>query len=285
MFRKAAENLRELIRRRELIRFLVTSNLKSSQKNTFLGYLWWLMSPLLLMLVYTAMMFILGRGRALPAYPMFLFAALLPWQSFQGALQESVAAISKNESLIKRVPFPKAVIPISLVISNFVECLIGFVVLIVIGLFFGIYPTWHYVFLPIPLLVMITLTLGLALCFSFFGVWFRDLENILKFVLRLWWYMSPGLYALFTVEAMAKTKPWLVTLFKLNPFATLLPAIHSSVYFPGIASSKPDMQHIAAQGMAFDWIGLGIWFAVSVGIVVVGYVMFVNNEHKFGKVL
>jgi ABC-type polysaccharide/polyol phosphate export permease len=285
VFRSAAANFRELVRRRELVRFLVVSNLKRSQKNTFLGYLWWLMDPLMLMLVYWLMMVILGRGRAMPGYPLFLFCSLLPWKSFSGALQDSVAAICKNESLIKQVPFPKAVIPISLVLSNFFECVVGVVPLVLVGLAFHIVPTWRYLYLPVPLLVMLTLMLGLTLCVSFFGVWFRDLENILRFVTRLWWYLSPGLYTILLVEKL--TKPWQVWVFKLNPFATIFPAIQSAVYFPGLNLKNPSkaLAQEWARGMVFDWAGLAVWFGISVAILLVGYLLFVANEHKFGKVL
>ena len=274
MFKRALQSLAELWSRRELVRFLVVSNLKSSQKNSVLGYIWWLLDPLMLMLVYTVMMTILGRSRDLKGFPMFLFCALLPYKSFSGALQNSVGTIIKNQQLIKEVPFPKAVIPISLVITNFIHCAIGVVPLALVGMCYGIWPTWRYVYLPIPLFVLLVLTLGLSLFVSFFGVWFRDLDNILQFVTRLWWYLSPGLYAMYQVPGRV------ARVLQLNPLTHIFPAIRRAVYYPGFHAPG-----LPASETAGEWTGLAAVFAASLVILVAGFLVFVNNEHKFGKVL
>jgi len=284
VFKRTVESLREVIRRRELIRFLVTSNLKSSQKTSVLGYLWWLLDPLMLMVVYTLMMKILARTGKLPGFPMFLFCGLLPFKSFAGSLMGSVGTIVSNQQLIKQVPFPRAVIPISLVLTNFFHCVIGIVPLVLIGLVYGIRPTWRYALLPIPLLILLIFTLGLSLLVSFFGVWFRDLQNILQFVTRLWWYMSPGLYGLYWVDQRLGHARSLV--FRLNPLSHIFPAIRQAVYYPGarLMWDAPP-KGLTEAHMAFNWAGLS-WVALaSVLLLVIGFVVFVNNEHKFGKVL
>jgi ABC-type polysaccharide/polyol phosphate export permease len=255
----------------DLVVILATSNLKASQKNTFLGYLWWLLDPVMLMFVYWILMAILARGRMYEAYPAFVFCSLIPWKFLKSSVTQSVGVFSKYESLIKRVPFPKIMLPVSMVVSNFVQCMIGLIPLVALGAAFGVRPTWHLVLLPIPMLVLLAFVLGITFFFSAFGVLFRDLEKILDFWIRLWWYLSPGMYAIFSVPERYRF------LLKFNPVSPIFQAMRAIAYYPGMKRTA-----IAEPFPTEELLGV---FIASIILIWVGYVTFRKLEHQFAKVL
>ena len=265
------KSLEDMYRRRDLIGILATSNLKASEKNTFLGYIWWLLDPVLMMFVYWILMAILGRGKMYEAYPAFVFCSLMPWKFLRSSLTQSVGVFSKYDSLIKRVPFPKIVLPTSMVLSNFVQCIIGLIPLVVVGAIFGVRPTWHLVLLPIPMLVLLAFVLGTTFFFSAFGVFFRDLEKILDFWIRLWWYLSPGMYAIFSIPERYRF------FFKLNPVSPIFQAMRAIAYYPGMKQTR-----IAEPFPTQELLGV---FIASIILIGVGYATFRKLEHQFAKVL
>ena len=266
------KRLKSIAYHRDLIKILAVTNLKASQKNTILGYLWWLLDPVFLMFVYWVLVAILRRGRMYEAYPAFIFCSLMPWKFLNASLSQSVGMFSRYENLIKQVRFSKLALPVSMVLSNFIQCLFGIIPLVVVGAVFGIRPTWRLVLLPLPFVVLLTFTLGLTFFFSAFGVFFRDLENILVFVLRLWWYLSPGLYAISSVPVRYQF------LFKLNPIAPVFKAIRAAAYYPGLKTPSPSAE-------AFPTVELAAVFVISLVIIWVGYLVFRRLEHQFAKEL
>jgi len=266
--------LKDIRQNWDLIRILSVSTLKAGQKNTFLGYLWWLLDPMLLMVVYTILVVILGRGKRYEAFPVFLFCTLMPYKFVKSSFQQSVAVFSRYEALIKRVRFPKVVLPVSLVLSNFVQCVIGVIPMVALAALFGIMPTARLVLLPIPFVVLLLFVLGAALLFSAFGVFFHDLENILGFVTRVWWYLSPGLYSAW--EAFERLPPRYHFLFRLNPMTHIFEAVRIAAYYPG--TKKGVIPPYPALGL------LGVLVA-SLLMIGVGYAVFRRLEQRFAKVL
>ncbi len=269
-------------RRRSLIRALTVSNLKQTHRNTVLGYLWWLLDPIMMTAVFTVVMgFIRGRTRAWPAYPAFIMCGILSWKSFANTVTQSVNTVANSEGLIKSFDFPKAVLPISLVLSNQILFFFAQIPLVVLCLFLQfvvraeqVHLGWMMLFVPVIALAQIALCLGAALLFSCFGVFFKDLGNIMVHFLRVMWWMSPGLYKITDVvkgySGFANTD-WsrFSSLYVLNPFAHIMEGYRSAIMY----DSVPDLA--------------GIAYALCVGLeaVAVGLFLFQRLEKKFAKLV
>ncbi|MBI1731084.1 ABC transporter permease [Candidatus Acetothermia bacterium] len=205
----------EIWQRRDLVAYLVRTDLKIIYQDKLLGFLWTLLDPLFMMLVYIVLVvYIFKQGG--PQYPVLLFSVLLVWEWFSYSLAGSVSIISSKAKLIQVVFFPKAVLPLSRVLVGLVNLLFGLIVLIPMLFLFEAKFSWNLFWMPVLLLIQFLFTLGGAFLVATFGVYFRDLENILSFVLRMWFYLSPALYSI-----SSNIPYWLRVIYILNPFAAL----------------------------------------------------------------
>ena len=211
-----ADQLRDLADHRDLLSLLVRKELKVKYRGTMLGMLWSLFNPLLLMAVYTAVFSVITRF-PMPNYPIFLLAALLPWTAFAASLSSSVRSIVGHGNLVRRIRFPVAVLPTSMVIANVVNLLPGFAILLVFALFSRQPLGLPLVGLPLLVVLQLMFTLGVALVLSALNVYFRDLEYLVGVALMVWFFGTPVLYPL---SAFAG-KP-VGVLIKLNPMTWLI---------------------------------------------------------------
>lgn len=275
-------NVMELWDRRSLIHTLTTANLKLVHRNTLLGYLWWLLDPIMMTAVYAVVVgMILGRGQHVPAYPAFVMCGVASWKCFSSTITQAINSMISGEPLIKTFRFPRAALPVSLVISNHMLFAFAFIPLILLSLVYahvipteGITVTWTVVYVPLILFIQFVLALGAGLMFSCFGVFFRDLSNIMSHVLRVMWYMSPGLYRITDVienyEGMGSLQfDSFRVLFVFNPFAHIMESYREAVMY----GSTPDM-----------W---GLAYALVFGVVCVflGFIIFQSQERKFAKAI
>jgi lipopolysaccharide transport system permease protein len=269
------EATREVVSRRRLVRYLVQADIKRRGANTFLGNLWWVLDPLLLMLVYVVLVAIIAR-RPVDDYPLFIFAAILPWKWFTSAVTDSTGSIVNQHRLIKQIAFPKVVLPIAAVTAGVVGFGFGMVTLAGIMLLYLDRLSPLILLVPVIAVVQYVFTLGVALLVAAGNVFVRDLANVMRHLLRLWFYLSPGLYSLAMLEDVPffQENPVLITLASLNPFAVLFEAYRSVIY--GTPDGPPVMP---------DWTALGILLVVSIGFVAVATVVFKRLEPTFAKVL
>lgn len=236
-------NWTNLVARRDLLRELVTSELKVSTAETKLGWIWWLLDPLLMMLIYWAIVTVLmGRGREEYApYPIFILCALITWKHLSSAASGATGVLRSKQTLIKSVPFPTMVLPLSLVLSGIVYFGFGFVILLSAAM---IWPNAqhsgnYFALAQVPLLIALQaiVIVGICLPLSSFGVMFHDLGNIMSHVLRVGFYLSPGLFGIDLVkEALMRHfgetyGPPLFFLYMLNPFAILISGYRSCVFY------------------------------------------------------
>ncbi len=207
-------NLGELWDYRELLYFLVWRDIKVRYKQTALGAAWAILQPTLTMLVFSIFF---GRFAKMPSdgvpYPVFVFAALLPWQLFSFALTESSNSLVASQNLITKVYFPRLVIPIAAVLAALVDFAIAFAVLLVLMVWYGIYPTRAIVFLPAFLLLALVTALAVGLWLSALNVKYRDVRYTIPFLAQFWMFATPVAYPSSIVP-----EPWR-TLFGLNPMA------------------------------------------------------------------
>lgn len=188
-------NLGELWSYRELLYFLVWRDIKVRYKQTALGAAWAVLQPVMTMLVFSIFF---GRLAKIPSdgvpYPIFAFCALLPWQLFAFALTESANSLVGSEKLIKKVYFPRLVVPISSVLAGLVDFAISFVVLMLLMAYYRIAPTWAILFLPLFLLLALATALSVGLWLSALNVEFRDVRYTIPFLTQFWLYATPVAY-------------------------------------------------------------------------------------------
>jgi len=212
-------NFRQLLRYRALISALVVRELKARYRGSVLGFLWSLVNPLLLLLIYNFVFTTMmpgARGEGLEPYALFLFCGLLPWTWFSASLLESANVLIAGGNLIRKVMFPAEVLPIVTVLAGLVHYGLGLLVLAAFFVYYG-HPIalTNIVWLPVVVAIQLLLTLGLSLLIAALTVHFRDLRDLLQNFLTRWFYGTPIIYPLSRAPESAR---WL---FNLNPFTHL----------------------------------------------------------------
>jgi lipopolysaccharide transport system permease protein len=204
----------ELWEYRELAYFLTWRDIKVRYKQTALGAVWAIIQPLFMMAVFSLFFGRLGKlpSEGLP-YTVFTLCALLPWQLFAYALNESSNSLVANERLIRKVYFPRLVVPISAVLSGLVDFAIAFVVLLAMMGYYRIAPTMAVLTLPLFILLAIVTALGVGLWLSTLNVQYRDVRYTLSFVTQFWLFATPVAYSSELVPARWRA------LYGLNPMA------------------------------------------------------------------
>jgi lipopolysaccharide transport system permease protein len=209
--------LREVWRYRELLYFFVWRDVKIRYKQTAIGVVWVVLQPLLTMLVFTLFF---GRLAKLPSlglpYPVFYFAAVVPWIYFAGALQTCTNVVVDNQRVITKVFFPRLILPISAVLSGLVDFAIGFVVLVIFTLAYGFHPTIAALWLPVFLLLAVMTALGVGLWTSALNALYRDVRFVIPFLVQFWMLASPVAYPSALVPERWR---WL---YGLNPMAGVI---------------------------------------------------------------
>ncbi|HVH71033.1 MAG TPA: ABC transporter permease [Candidatus Dormibacteraeota bacterium] len=209
--------LREVWAYRELLYFFVWRDVKVRYKQTAIGVLWVVLQPVLNMLVFTL---VFGRLAKLPSdglpYPVFYFAALVPWTYFSSSLSSTTNVVVENQRVITKVYFPRLILPISSAFSGLVDFAIGFVVLAIFCFAYGILPTLSALWLPVLLLLALFTALGVGLWLSALNALYRDVRYVIPFVISFWMFASPVAYASSLVPARWR---WL---YGLNPMAGVI---------------------------------------------------------------
>lgn len=193
--------LTELWHYRELLYFLTWRDIKVRYKQTVLGAAWAIIQPLMTMIVFSLFF---GRLAQLASdgvpYPVWSFAALVPWSFFATGLSMSSDSLTASANLIKKVYFPRLAIPIATVLSGVVDFVLAFSVLIVLMLLYGIIPTVNIIFLPLFLLLALLTALGVGLWLSAMNVQFRDVRYTVPFLTQFWLFITPIAYPSSLIE-------------------------------------------------------------------------------------
>lgn len=244
--------LREVWQYRELLYFFVWRDVKIRYKQTAIGVLWVVLQPVLTMLVFTLFF---GRLAKLPSqglpYPVFYFAALVPWTYFSYALQMATNVVVDNQRLITKVYFPRLILPISAVLSGLVDFAIGFVVLAIFTLAYGIHPTLAALWLPVLLLLALFTALGVGLWMSALNALYRDVRYVIPFVVQFWMFASPVAYPSTLVPERWR---WL---YGLNPMAGVIDGFRWAITGRGQA---PGLLLLASAGMVAAVVTGGLFF-------------------------
>lgn len=256
--------VKNLWRRRHLLWVLTVSNLKRQNKNSVLGYLWWLLDPVLLTCVFYVVVAVLfKRGAGNQPYILFLIIGLLSWKAFSDSVGQAVSSIRGKATIIKSISFPKVVLPVSLVLSNAFHFLVALLVIVGLSLWYGSeYGTWpniYYLMLPVVIGFQMLFTIGVALIVSTLGLFYQDTANIVRHLLRMWYFMSPGLYSIDLVPEQYRA--W----FRLNPFCELMTSYRD----------------IFMRGRMPDFYDLAYAFGIGLFTCMFGYLVFKRYEGRF----
>ena len=205
-------NLKDLWEYRELLYFLAWRDIKIRYKQTVLGAAWAIIQPLFTMLVFSLFF---GKLAKMPSdgipYPLFSFAALVPWAFFANGFNQSSNSLVGSSHLITKVYFPRLVVPISSVISGILDFALAFIVLLGMTLYYGIIPTLNVIWLPFLLFLAFVTALGVGMWFSALNVQFRDVRYVLPFLTQFWMFATPIVY-----PSSLLPEPWR-TVYGLNP--------------------------------------------------------------------
>ncbi len=223
--------LKEIYAYREMIVSLVKRDLKGRYKGSALGFLWTFLNPLFQLAVYTMVFSIIMR-MGIKDYYLFLFVALIPWIFFSTSLSGGASCIMTQQDMVKKIYFPREVMPIAYMTSSFVNMLLSFLVvfavLIVTG--YGVNPV-AMLYLPIIMIVEYILGLGIALLTSALTVYLRDLAYILSIIAMAWQFLTPVMYSQEMVLDALASYPTLVRIWNMNPMTPVINAYRDILYY------------------------------------------------------
>jgi lipopolysaccharide transport system permease protein len=206
--------LRELWTYRELVYFLIWRDVKVRYKQSVLGAAWAIIQPFFTMVVFSIFF---GKLAKMPSdgipYPLFSYAALVPWAFFSNGLNSASNSLVSGSNLIKKVYFPRLAMPIAAVMGGAVDFVLAFLMLIAMMLYYGITPTINVLWLPFFLILAFVTSLGTSLWFSAMYVQFRDVRHIVPFLTQIWMYATPIVY-----PSSLLPEPWR-SLYGINPMA------------------------------------------------------------------
>ncbi|MDD7294125.1 MAG: ABC transporter permease [Oscillospiraceae bacterium] len=241
--------LRELYHYREMLFSLVRKDLRGRYKGSVLGFLWTFINPLMQLLVYTFVFTVILPSQV-EHYSLYLFVALIPWIFFSSSMTGGAGSIVAQKDLVKKIYFPREIIPISYVTSCFVNMLLCFLIIFAVMLFTGApFNPLALLCLPVIMIVEYLLALGIAMLAAAVTVYFRDLEHILGIVSMIWMYLTPILYP----ETLVPEK-W-QALYHINPMTSIITAYRDVLYW-GVMPQLATLLEAVLLGVLFLLLGL-----------------------------
>ena len=269
------KNLKQLYDYRLMIFSLVKKDLRGRYKGSALGFLWTFLNPLLQLVVYSIVFSTIFRNNIEKFY-LYLYIGLLPWMFFSSSLTVGSVSVISSKDMVKKIYFPREVLPIAYVTSSFVNMLLCFLVVFIVMIIGGIDPnsTFHWtalLYLPIVMIVEYVLALGFAMLASALTVYFRDLEHILGIITMAWMYATPILYDVSMIQNILVEKGMgnLMHLYMLNPMTPIIVAYHQILYY----GQAPDMSTLLSA------VVLGLFF------LILGYLVFRKLQRGFSEEL
>lgn len=247
---------------RELLKTNVKKEIRGKYKNSFLGVLWSFLNPLLQIAVY-AIVFPLILKNDQPNYVIFLCSALIPWTFFATTFTRSAATIIENGNIIKKVYFPREIMPLSIVTSEAVNFLISTLIIVIFVMFYGLGLTKYVIYYPIVLLVQYIFLLAIALVVSSVTVYIRDLQHLIGVALQLLFYATPIVYAGDTIPENFR---WILN---INPMTHIINGYRDIFY----NQTKPDIMNLLMLG------------GIMLGTCVIAYIIFNKLQKGFAEEL
>ena len=254
---------RELWAYRELLWVLTARDIKVRYKQTVLGAGWAILRPFITMVIFSV---VFGQLAKMPSdgypYPVFVYAALLPWTFFAAAIGTSGGSLVGSSHLVSKVYFPRLIIPLSSVGAGLVDLLISTGILLLMMLYYGVGWSWNLLAAPLLLLFVVFTALGVGTLLSALTVAYRDFTHLTPFVIQIWMYITP---VIFPVSLVPERWQWLLY---INPMTGLVEGFRS-----------------AFLGKPFDLTGLGISFTIALAVFLIGVAYFEKVERRFADII
>ncbi|WP_167484232.1 ABC transporter permease [Mesorhizobium tamadayense] len=252
-------DLSELWRYREVVFFLAWRDFKVKYRQTYLGVLWAMLQPLVAMSVFSVFFGrLVGISSNGAPYPLFVLCGLVPWNFFSRAVGSMTGSLVNNQELVKRVYFPRLIIPMSAMAACLTDMIVGFALLFAALLAFGTWPVPQVLFLPLFVLVMAASATGLGVALSAINVRFRDVGYLVPFSLQIVLFMTPVVYPGSLVPHFWRP------LYSMNPMVGIVEAVRWSVL-----------------GTPADWVMISISILSSLALLVAGLAIFSKSERAF----
>jgi ABC-type polysaccharide/polyol phosphate export permease len=255
-------NLTALWRYRDLLRNLVARDLRVKYKGSTLGFAWSLLHPLVMAAVYTvAFRYILAVR--IERFPLFLLSGLLPWMFFAGALTQATGSIADHGTLVRKVAFPRVVLPLGAIAAQFVQFLLMFIAVVPVAVLFGTGLSPALLALGPVLALQLAFTAGIALLTATAYVYFRDARHLLDVLLQIWFWLTPVVYS------AALVPPPLDQFFALNPMAAFVTSYQRIVLDAAWPTPAAALAMLGA----------------SLASVLVGLVVFSRHQRRFAELV
>lgn len=256
------EVFKNIYQYRELLKTNVKKEIRGKYKNSVLGVLWSFLNPLLQIIVY-AFVFQVILKNPKENYVVFLCAGLIPWNFFSTALSRGAFTFIENGNIIKKVYFPREIMPISVVTSEAINFIISTIIILGFAIGQGLGISIFILFYPIVLMIQYIFTLGVSFIVSAITVYFRDLQHLIGVALQLLFYATPIVFA---SDVIPESMRWII---QINPMAYIINGYRDIFY----NQTMPDL------------ISLGIMFVVSIVLCVIGYAIFHKLQKGFAEEL
>ena len=224
--------IKKLFNYRELLKTSIKKEVRSKYKNSFLGVVWSFINPLLQIVVYSVIFSLILKNKQ-ENYTIFLCSGIIPWTFFSIAINKSAFAIIENGNIIKKVYFPREIIPISVVTAETINFLISTIIIIGFVIIGGIEISKYILFYPIILIVQYLIILAISFIVSSICVYFRDLQHFIGIILQLLFYATPIVYA---QENISPSFQWIL---KYNPMTYIINAYRDIFYYKQAIQIKP----------------------------------------------
>ena len=276
------DRLRELWRYRRLVIDLVALDLKVRYKGSVLGFLWSLLNPLIMMIVFTVVFSALFES-SIARFPVFIMVALLPWNYLATVVSRGTTSIIQNAALINKVYFPSEVFPIATVFSALVNYLLALPVLFALMLFYGFPFTVSLLVLPVIVVIQTIFCLALALFLSALTVRYRDTTIVTEVLLQAWFFLTPVFYAVEQVTAQwwgiyaAQVLRW------INPMASLVDYYRDILYGAVVHVDRAAGTLPPPSPGIPTLLGMGRTGLTVLALLALGYIFFVRQSERFAE--
>lgn len=251
---------RSLYEYRELLKTSISKDVRGKYKNSVLGVIWSFLNPLLQIAVY-AIVFPLIMRSNLPNYTVFLCCGLIPWNFFSTTTSRTSFTMIENGNIIKKVYFPREILPLSVVTSEAINFIISTIIILVFVLGYGMGLSKYIIFYPLILIVQYFLLIGISFIVSSVTVYFRDLQHFIGIALQLLFYATPIVYA---PDSIPQNFQWIL---QFNPMTYIINGYRDIFYY----QRTP------------DFASLGIVLVISIALCVIGYFIFKKLQKRFAE--
>ncbi len=258
-------HVRELFKRRELLWLITQREIKVRYKQSALGVLWAILQPFSLMVIFTIFFSWFARmpSDGIP-YPLFSYAALLPWIFFSTSLSFAVPSLIVNSHIITKIYFPREIVPLASVLAALLDFVIAALIFVGMLIVYRVAPTWNIFYIAPLLAIQVVFTVGACLLLSAFTVLYRDVRHMLPLAIQIWMFVTPILY-----PASVVPDRWRAWYFALNPMAVIIDGYRRVV----IQGTPPELKYLALAA------------AVSCLLVWAGYKYFKHLEREFADIV